>query len=62
MNKWLQILVGLILLVGGIYVGWGLNFWQFGDAALTVFKGGLMWAVLFLGLILVILGINNLKD
>jgi hypothetical protein len=61
MNKWLQLLVGLILLVGGVYV-WGMNFFSFGTAALNFLKGGLMWIVLFAGLILVILGINNLKE
>ena len=61
MNKWLQILVGLILLLGGIYV-WGMNFFSFGTAALNFLKGGIMWVVLIAGLILLILGINGLKD
>lgn len=61
MNKWLQILVGLILLLGGIYV-WGMNYFSFGNAALTVLKGGLMWIVLFVGVILVVLGISSLKN
>ncbi len=61
MNKWLQILVGLILLLGGIFV-WGMNYFSFGTAALAFLKGGLMWIVLFAGLLLVILGINNLRE
>ena len=61
MNKWLQLLVGLILLLGGIYV-WGMNFYSFGTAALNLLKGGLMWIVLFAGLVLIILGINGLKN
>jgi hypothetical protein len=61
MNKWLQILAGLILLLGGIFV-WGMNFFSFGTSALTLLKGGIMWVVLFLGLILLVLGINNLKE
>jgi hypothetical protein len=61
MNKWLQILGGLILLLGGIYV-WGMNFFSLGTAALNLLKGGLMWVVLIVGLILIVLGINSLKD
>lgn len=61
MNKWIQIIVGLILLLGGIFV-WGMNYFSFGSAALNLLKGGLMWIVLFVGLILVILGISSLKN
>jgi hypothetical protein len=61
MNKWLQLFVGLILLLGGIYV-WGMNFYNFGTAALNLLKGGIMWVVLLVGLVLIILGINSLKN
>jgi len=61
MNKWLQILIGLILLAGGVFV-WGMNYFSFGTAALNLLKGGIMWVVLFVGLVLVILGINNLRE
>lgn len=61
MNKWIQLFLGLILLLGGIYV-WGLNFFSFGTAALNFLKGGLMWMVLLVGLILVVLGISNLRE
>jgi len=61
MNKWLEILIGLILLVIPIYI-WVINFWSMGDAALSVFKGGVVWGVIFVGLLLLVLGISDLKD
>jgi hypothetical protein len=61
MNKWIEILFGLILLNGAIFTWWG-NFWNFGEAALNFFKGGLIWMVIFVGFIFIILGISDLKD
>lgn len=66
MNKWLEILVGLVLIIGAVLVwayssGWG-SFWDFGQAAWTVFKGGLVWFVIMIGLLFLLLGISDLKD
>ena len=61
MNKWLGLLLGLILLVVTIYLA-GMNVWGFRYAAITVFKGMLIWIVFFIGLLLIILGISDLKD
>ncbi len=61
MNKWIEILLGLILLNGAIFTWW-INFWSFGDAALAFFKGGLVWMVILVGFIFIILGISDLKD
>jgi len=61
MNKWMEILLGLIFLNGAIF-SWFTNFWKLGDAALTFFKGGLVWVVILVGLIFIILGISDLKD
>jgi len=61
MNKWLGILAGLILLVVTIYLA-GMNIWGFRYAAISVFKGMLIWIVFFIGLLLIILGISDLKD
>lgn len=61
MNKWIQIIFGLILLIAGV-LAWILNFAGFGAAALSFLKGGIMWVVLFAGLTLVILGISSLRD
>jgi len=61
MNKWIEILLGLIFLNGAIFV-WAVNFWSFGDAALSFFKGGIVWLVIMIGVILIMLGISDLKD
>lgn len=62
MNKWLELILGLILLVGVIaliFPGMPLESW--GRAALVVLKGGLAWIVAIVGLILIILGISEIK-
>jgi hypothetical protein len=61
MNKWIEILFGLIFLNGAIFVWLG-NYFQFGDAALSFLKGGLVWLVIGVGFILIMLGISDLKD
>jgi hypothetical protein len=66
MNKWLELLMGLILvivavLVWGYSAQWG-NFWNFGAAAWTVLKGGIIWFVILLGLLFLMLGISDLKE
>ena len=59
MNKWLEILLGLILVVGAILVAFCFTSWF--AAALMVLKGGLLWALLGLGLLFILLGISDLK-
>ena len=61
MNKWLTILAGLVLLVLSIYF-FGLDVWGMRYATVIAFKGILVWGILFIGLILLILGISDLKD
>ena len=65
MNKWLEILVGLVLLIGAILV-WafteGIGFWDFGTAAWEFVKGGLVWFVILIGLLFLMLGISDLKE
>ena len=61
MNKWLEILLGLILVLLPIYV-WGMNFWGMGVAALEFFKGGLIWFVIMIGLLFLMLGVSELKE
>lgn len=66
MNKWSELLLGLILIVGVIIVAfyssqwWG-DFWNFKSAAWIVLKGGVFWAILGLGALFVLLGISDLK-
>jgi hypothetical protein len=61
MNKWLEILVGLILIVAAVAV-WGFNYEGFGVAALTFLKGGLVWMVILVGLLFLMLGISDLRE
>ncbi len=60
MNKVISILLGLLFLILAIYA-WGVNLAGFGSAAVTFLKGGIMWLVLGLGVLLVFLGISELK-
>jgi len=71
MNKWLELLLGLILLIGAILVGWlshAYDWTLFGksldflNAAWILLKGGIFWLVILVGLILIILGISEMKD
>ena len=66
MNKWAELIVGLILLVGVIIIawysaGWG-SFWNFRHAAWELLKGGVFWAVAGVGALLIVLAISDLKD
>ena len=66
MNKWLELLFGLILVVVTVLV-WGYSsqwgeFWNFGNATWEFFKGGLMWFVIMIGLLFIMLGISDLKE
>jgi len=71
MNKWTELFLGLILLLGIILVAWfsSVNDWTlFGKSfdflhpAWILLKGAIFWFVFFVGLLLIILGINDLKD
>ena len=66
MNKWLEILLGLILLIGVILfcwysAMWG-GFWNFRHAAWEFFKGGLAWLIALIGILLLVLGISDLRE
>lgn len=63
MNKWANILLGLILLVVPIALVFpGMPLASWGSAALVVLKGGLTWIVIFAGLLLIILGISEIRN
>ena len=71
MNKWAELLLGLILLVGVILIAWissaynwawlGKDF-NFLHSAWIFLKGGLFWLVAMIGVLLIILGINDLRE
>lgn len=65
MNKWAELFIGLILVVGAVCIAfysqnWGA--WNFCTAAWTVLKGGVFWGVAGLGALFILLGISDLKE
>ncbi len=65
MNKWIEILVGLLVILLGVLL-WattlGIGFWDFGTAAWELVKGGAVWVILLIGFVLLVLGISDLKE
>ena len=71
MNKWLEILLGLVLIIGMILIGfyssvnaWAIagktvNFWHAGWLFL---QGGIFWFVIMIGLLFLMLGISDLRE
>ena len=66
MNKWTELFIGLILLVGIVILVWFSpnfgSFWDFKNAAWEFLKGGFVWFIALIGLIFIILGINDLRS
>jgi hypothetical protein len=71
MNKWIELLFGLVIVVGMILIGWASSAYSwtiFGKdlnllhSAWILFKGGIFWIFMGIGIILIILGISDLKD
>ncbi|MAG28347.1 hypothetical protein CMI47_22710 [Candidatus Pacearchaeota archaeon] len=68
MDKWTELLLGLILVLGAIIIafysqawsvaGISLNFWS---SAWITLKGGIFWFVVMIGLLFILLGISDLK-
>jgi len=61
MNKYLEILIGLIFLLVPIYT-WITGDYGFGEAAMIFLKGGLVWLLLGIGVMFLIIGLSDLKD
>ena len=67
MNKWAEILLGLILIIAAVLVwayssDWWGAFWDFGPAAWEFLKGGVIWFVIMIGLLFLMLGISDLRE
>ncbi|MEN9626241.1 MAG: hypothetical protein RL557_569 [archaeon] len=76
MNKWLEILIGLVLIVAAVLVGWyshytpwdvatnsfGTISFDFGKPAWDFLKGGIIWFAIMIGLLLLLLGISDLRE
>lgn len=64
MNKWTELLLGLILIIVPVIISWysqSWGIWNFWDAAGIFFKGGLFWALVMVGVLFILLGISDLK-
>ena len=71
MDKWSELILGLILLIALIFVSWasaayswtlwGKDF-NFLHAGWIVLKGGIFWMVAMIALLLIVLGINDLRE
>jgi hypothetical protein len=71
MNKWAELLFGLVIVTGTILLAWASSAYDwtflgksfnFLQAAWIFLKGGIFWLVMMIGLLLIILGINDLRD
>ncbi len=61
MNKWLEIILGLILIIAAVSA-WIGNFLEMGEAALIFLKGGIIWILIIVGILFLLLGISDLKE
>lgn len=71
MNKWAELLLGLIIVVAAISGAWasaaygwtifGRDF-NFMHSAWIFLKGGIFWLVFLVGALLIVLGLNDLRD
>jgi len=63
MNKWLEILLGLILVIIPVaLVLPSMPFYGWGIAALEIIKGGIVVFIVLVGLLFLLLGINDLRE
>ncbi|MBU2616842.1 MAG: hypothetical protein KKB79_02570 [Nanoarchaeota archaeon] len=71
MNKWVELLLGLILLIGLIVFSWAsatYGWMIFGKdlnilhAGWIFLKGGVFWLVAMISILLILLGLNDLKS
>jgi len=60
MNKWLELLVGLILVIVPVYAAYTYAAW--GTATIEFLKGGVIVVVVLIGLLFILLGISDLKS
>ncbi len=71
MNKWFELIFGLILLVVVILIAWyssayswvffGKDF-NFLHAAWVFLKGGIFWFATMIAILFILLGINDIKE
>lgn len=61
MNKWIELLLGLVLIIGPIYLVMTATFATWATATLAVLKGGVVIMLVMIGLGLFFAGISDLK-
>ncbi|MFH1802329.1 MAG: hypothetical protein ABH864_02645 [archaeon] len=66
MNKWAELLFGLILVIAAIWVAWYSaiwwgSFWDFKYATWEFLKGGAFWFIVMIGFLFILLGISDIK-
>ncbi len=71
MNRWVELLLGLVIVVAMVIIGWAsaayswtifgkdLNFLH---AAWIFLKGAIFWLIVSIGILLILLGISDLKE
>ncbi|HLD98062.1 MAG TPA: hypothetical protein VI815_01935 [Candidatus Nanoarchaeia archaeon] len=62
MNKWVEIIIGLILIIIPILLVFGGYTPSWTEATWITIKGGITWGLFFLGLLFLLLGISDLKN
>lgn len=71
MNKWLELFAGVILLVLAIWAAWASSAYSwvlfgkdlnFLHSAWIFLKGGVFWFVMVIALLLILLGVNDLRE
>ena len=71
MNKWFELLLGLVLVIGTILIAWYSSVYSwvllghslnFLTSAWIFLKGGLFWFGIMIGLLFIMLGISDLKN
>jgi len=71
MEKWTELITGLVILVGVILISWMSSIYSwtifgknldFLSSAWIFFKGGIFWLILMIGLLFIVLGINDLRE
>jgi hypothetical protein len=61
MNKYFEISLGLIILILGVSLAI-LDVAGLGNAMLSVLKGGIGWIIVLVGLVILSMGIGDLKN
>jgi hypothetical protein len=71
MNKWLELFMGLALLIMVIIIAWASSAYSwvlfgkdlnFLHSAWIFLKGGIFWLLIMIAFLLIILGINDLRE